>query len=120
MVQTGSKGEEKMKVSITPGKAKGVVVAPPSKSMAHRVLICAGLSAGESIIDHIELSEDIQATLGMLEALGATYRMQNRQVIINGIGHKEPEISGVLDSKESGSTLRFFIPIPIIWTDNYL
>ena len=111
MVQTGSKGEDKMKVSITPGKASGVVLAPPSKSMAHRVLICAGLSDGESIIDHIELSEDIQATLGMLEALGATYRMQNRRVIINGIGHKEPEISGVLDSKESGSTLRFFIPI---------
>ncbi len=111
MVQTGSKGEEKMKVSITPGKAKGVVLAPPSKSMAHRVLICAGLSEGESIIDNIELSEDIQATLGMLEALGATYRRQNRRVIINGIGHREPGISGVLDSKESGSTLRFFIPI---------
>lgn len=111
MVQTGSKGEDKMKVSITPGKANGIVWAPPSKSMAHRVLICAGLSAGESIINHIELSEDIQATLGILEALGATYKVQERRVIINGIGQKKSQIERELDSKESGSTLRFFIPI---------
>ena len=100
-----------MKVRITPGKASGVIMAPPSKSMAHRLLICAGLAEGISVIDNIELSEDIKATLGMLEQLGATYTISNRTVQMTGIGAKIELPKVPLDSKESGSTLRFFIPI---------
>ena len=64
-----------MKVTIIPSRASGIVTAPPSKSMAHRMLIGAGLATGISIVDNIDLSEDVQATLGVLEALGARYVM---------------------------------------------
>ena len=100
-----------MKATITPGKAKGVIMAPPSKSMAHRMLIGAGLSMGTSVIENIDLSEDIKATLGILEALGSEYTIEGRTVMMKGIGGKKVEVNRLLDTKESGSTLRFFIPI---------
>ncbi len=100
-----------MKATITPGKAKGIVMAPPSKSVAHRMLMGAGLSMGTSVIQNIDLSEDIKATLGILEALGSEYSIENRTVTMKGIGGKKVEVNRVLDTKESGSTLRFFIPI---------
>ncbi len=100
-----------MNVKITPGKASGVVVVPPSKSMAHRMLICAGLAEGVSIVENIELSEDIKATLGMLEQLGATYTIEGRSVRMSGMGTRKVKLQSALDSNESGSTLRFFIPI---------
>lgn len=100
-----------MKVTITPGRAVGTVMAPPSKSMAHRILIAAGLAEGTSIIENIDLSEDISATLGILQGLGAEYKIQDGTVTMQGIGKKSIEAMCALDSKESGSTLRFFIPI---------
>ena len=100
-----------MKVTITPGKATGRVMAPPSKSMAHRMLMGAGLAAGTSVVDNIDLSEDIKATLGILEALGGEYTIQERKVIMRGVGGKKLQTNKILDSKESGSTLRFFIPL---------
>lgn len=100
-----------MKVTITPGNAKGTVCAPPSKSMAHRLLMGAGLAEGVSIVRNIDLSEDIKATLGILEALGATYTIDGQKVTIQGIGRKQMKADCSLDSKESGSTLRFFIPV---------
>lgn len=100
-----------MKVTITPGKAKGEILAPPSKSMAHRMLMGAGLADGTSVVDNIDLSEDIKATLGILEALGGQYTIEGRKVIMEGTGGKKLQSNQVLDSKESGSTLRFFIPL---------
>ncbi len=100
-----------MKVTITPGRAVGTVIAPPSKSMAHRILIGAGLAEGTSVIGNIDLSEDVRATLGILEALGAEYKITDGCVTMQGIGTKSIEATSVLDSRESGSTLRFFIPI---------
>lgn len=100
-----------MRVKITPGKAKGTVAAPPSKSMAHRMLMGAGLACGTSVIENIDLSEDIKATLGILEALGGRYRMEGNAVIMEGIGGNLMQPSGSLDCRESGSTLRFFLPI---------
>lgn len=100
-----------MKVTITPSRANGHVLAPPSKSMAHRMLMGAGLACGTSIVDNIELSEDIKATLGMLEALGGQYNIEGRKVIVQGIGGKQLKANRKLDSNESGSTLRFFIPL---------
>ena len=100
-----------MRVSITPSKARGKIFAPPSKSMAHRMLIGAGLAEGESIIENVDLSEDIKATLGIIQGLGGTYRVEDGKVLVTGIGGKTARSNQSLDSKESGSTLRFFIPI---------
>lgn len=100
-----------MKATITPGEAKGKVFAPPSKSMAHRMLMGAGLAEGISVIQNIDLSEDIKATLGILEALGCEYSVEDHTVTMKGIGNREIKSNIVLNAKESGSTLRFFIPI---------
>ena len=104
-----------MRATITPGKAVGTTLAPPSKSMAHRMLMGAGLADGTSVIHNIDLSEDIKATLGILEALGARCQMEEegltKKVVIEGIGGKRVQAQQTLDAKESGSTLRFFIPI---------
>ena len=99
-----------MKAIIRPGTARGSVNAPPSKSMAHRLLICAGLAGGESSIKGIDPSEDILATIDCLEALGASVRREDRTVFIRGC---DPRKSGpaVLRCRESGSTLRFMIPL---------
>ncbi len=105
-----------MKVTITPGKANGTVLAPPSKSMAHRLLMGAGLADGLSVVRNIDLSEDIQATLGILKALGATYTLDGKKVTIQGIGRHKIQADCPLDSRESGSTLRFFIPV-VLSTD---
>lgn len=100
-----------MKVTIAPGKAQGEIFAPPSKSMAHRLLIGAGLADGISVVDNIDLSEDIKATLGILEALGGEYTIESHKVVMKGTGGKKIKTNQILDSKESGSTLRFFIPL---------
>ncbi|MEE1314979.1 MAG: 3-phosphoshikimate 1-carboxyvinyltransferase [Faecalimonas sp.] len=103
-----------MRAIITPSQAKGHVLAPPSKSMAHRMLMGAGLSEGTSVIRNIELSEDIKATLGILKALGCSYEMQEKAVTIRGIGGRDIFSDLPLDCKESGSTLRFFIPLLLV------
>ncbi len=100
-----------MKVMVNPGRAQGNVLAPPSKSMAHRLLMGAGLADGISVIQNIDLSEDIKATLGILEALGAEYIIEEYKVTMKGTGRRSLQTEQVLDSKESGSTLRFFIPL---------
>ena len=63
-----------MTVDIRPGKASGTVIAPPSKSVAHRLLICAGLAEGQSVVRNVAFSEDILATLDVLKAMGAKSR----------------------------------------------
>ncbi len=100
-----------MKAIIAPSRATGVVAAPPSKSMAHRILMGAGLAEGTSVIQNIDLSEDIKATLGILEALGSKVAISNHNVTIQGMGGRIKEVVQTLEVKESGSTLRFFIPL---------
>ena len=112
-----------MKIQINPGTARGRVTAPPSKSMAHRMMICAGLAAGTSVLQGISDSQDMQATLDCLAALGAQWQKDGETVTITGIGsartavHADAGAAGtqtgepVLRCRESGSTLRFFIPI---------
>ena len=109
-----------MRVTIIPGKARGCVSAPPSKSMAHRLLMGAGLSDGKSVVKNIELSEDIKATLGILEAFGATYSVEQNTVFMEGIGKKVLSTDQELDCKESGSTLRFFIPLALTGEETYV
>ncbi len=98
-----------MKLKINPSRLCGQIKAPPSKSYAHRMLICAALAGGESRISGISDSEDMLATLDCIEALGAEYVKRGDTVTIRGRCGKTPE-GAVLRCRESGSTLRFMIP----------
>ncbi len=107
-----------MKIKINPSKANGEIKAPPSKSIAHRLLICSGLAEGKSIVHGIAPSEDVLATLDCLKALGATYTTDGDTVTINGT---KPFGSGSAEllCRESGSTLRFFVPICLLNGNEY-
>lgn len=103
-----------MKVRIGRGTAKGAVSAPPSKSMAHRLLICAGLSDGECIVHGISDSEDMLATMDCLRALGVQCEREKDTVKVSGIDIRKAVASEKLNCRESGSTLRFFVPIALL------
>lgn len=98
-----------MNIKINPTKLKGYVNIPASKSIAHRMLICSALANGKSIIGNINYSKDIDATINAMKALGAEIFTDKNNAEINGIVHI-PEKS-VIDCNESGSTLRFIIPV---------
>ena len=101
-----------MNITITPGRLRGSITPPPSKSQAHRVIIGAALAAGESVIFNVSASQDIAATLACMKALGANVRWEGENTVyIRGIA-KKAELP-VLDCGESGSTLRFLIPIAL-------
>ena len=100
-----------MIVTISPSTARGRIQAPPSKSMAHRLLLCAGLSTGTSVISNVDLSHDIMATLDCLRALGAEAACEDSRVIIKGIDPREVSHPAVLPCRECGSSLRFMIPV---------
>ena len=98
-----------MRIRIAPSKASGAVAAPPSKSMAHRLLICAGLSEGESIVRRLAFSEDVKATISCLRALGADIRIEGDTAFVRGTDVIKPRgKAAVLNCGECGSTLRFF------------
>ena len=102
-----------MRAIIRPGAARGTVAAPPSKSMAHRLLICAALAEGESVIRGVDRSEDILATADCLAALGASLAWEGETVRIRGCDPRK-SASAVLRCRESGSTLRFMIPLCLL------
>ena len=77
-----------MKIRINEGKAKGIVKAPPSKSMAHRLLICAGLSKGTCIVHGIVRSKDVEATMDCLRAVGVKLEEAEGSVRVPGAGIK--------------------------------
>ena len=103
-----------MKVTFTPSRLYGTVEAPPSKSMAHRMLICSGLSNGVSKIDGISASDDVTATLRCLQTLGAFYEKTEDTVQMHGTDIRKSNPQRVLDCFESGSTLRFFLPLCLL------
>ena len=70
-------------VTIIPKRLGGSLKIPPSKSMAHRAIICAGLSKGNSIIENIEYSDDIIATINAMRALGVNIIEDKYILIIN-------------------------------------
>lgn len=84
---------------------------PPSKSLAHRAVICAALASGTSRIDNIDYSMDVMATLSAMEALGAHIERFKDYVIITGIKTLKSEKELHINCEESGSTLRFLIPL---------
>ena len=101
-----------MTVYIKPSVARGEISAPPSKSFAHRALICAALSGG-STVENIALSEDIKATLEGLESFGANIEVNGNSVTAGGL-NKTNLSSATVDAGESGSTLRFLIPLALL------
>ena len=102
-----------MVVEVKKGKAIGQIDAPASKSMAHRSLICGALSK-KSVIKGVAFSEDIKATIGCLQALGAEVEINGDTVIIGGLLQNEKRIENPLFCNESGSTLRFLLPLCLL------
>ena len=104
-----------MDITITPRPLKGSITPPPSKSQSHRVLIAAALAEGVSMLRNVALSQDIEATIRCLEALGASFRWEGETLAVTGLaGQAAPQGElPLLDCGESGSTLRFLIPIAL-------
>ena len=109
-----------MQVSIMSGRAAGIVTAPPSKSMAHRLLICAGMSQGTSVIHGISHSEDMSATLDCLQALGVRCERDGETVTVTGADLRKANPNMPLQCRESGSTLRFFLPLALLSGNNVM
>lgn len=107
-----------MKVRINKGMARGRIEAPPSKSMTHRLLICAGLSEGECTVHGISESEDVLATLDCLDAIGAKWKRDKDAITVTGTDIRKIPAGKILPCRESGSTLRFFIPICLVSGSN--
>lgn len=98
-----------MNLTIKPAKLCGAIAAIPSKSDAHRLLILAALSGGETRLIMPQRSEDIDATIRCLRALGATIELVPDGVRVRGI--TKPAEDPLLDCGESGSTFRFLLPV---------
>ncbi len=101
-----------MNATFKPCSLKGTISAPPSKSMAHRYLIGAALSGQTCSLSGVDYSEDILASIDCLKALGADITTENDIVTVNPECFTNAE-SPVLECRESGSTLRFFIPLAL-------
>ncbi|MCR5735412.1 MAG: 3-phosphoshikimate 1-carboxyvinyltransferase [Lachnospiraceae bacterium] len=106
-----------MKVRIEPSVLKGSITAPPSKSYAHRMLICGALSDGTSTIKGISESEDMNATLDCIKALGAETVREGDKVHI-GVIKRTDDNTPFFSCRESGSTLRFMIPVALAFYDH--
>ncbi len=102
-----------MRVKIEPSIAKGEIQAPPSKSYAHRLLICSALAEGTSTVKGVINSKDMEATLNCVSALGVSIKQEKDTVTVNG-GKLTIKPKREFYCNESGSTLRFFIPIALI------
>ncbi|MCR1970537.1 3-phosphoshikimate 1-carboxyvinyltransferase [Clostridium cochlearium] len=104
-------------VKIFPKKLKGSINIPPSKSLAHRAIIAAGLARGESIIENIVYSKDILATIDGMKNFGVSINeIENKdRKLLNIKGVNKIKIqNNIIDCIESGSTLRFLIPIALL------
>ncbi len=100
-----------MTVSINKGRVCGSTAAPPSKSFAHRLILGAALSRGDTKINGVSGSEDMLATLDCIAALGADFTREGESVIISQV---KPKRNSIFPCRDSGSTLRFFIPIACV------
>ena len=103
-----------MSAVFSPSRLSGAVTAPPSKSVAHRAVLCAALAEGRSVVRHLAMSDDIAATLSAVRSFGADVEGEGGARTIcgaRGFG------SATVDCAESGSTLRFCIPIAAALTD---
>lgn len=99
-----------MDIKISPSVLRGNLSIPASKSCAHRAVICAALADGVSTLSGITMSKDIEATISSMTALGASFEINGDIVTVKGISGG---IDGTaeIDCNESGSTLRFIMPV---------
>ena len=104
-----------MDMTFSPAHLAGTAAAPASKSEAHRRMICAGLTDGETLLSAYMDSADMAATRRCLRALGAATERGEDWLRLQGFA-KQPKKLPVLDCGESGSTLRFFVPIALALT----
>lgn len=104
-----------MKIRIKKGLARGKITPPPSKSYAHRQLVASFLSGKECKIEGISESDDMNATLSCISSLGGLYKKSGSTVTLTGYQSRGNELT--LNCHESGSTIRFFIPISLIYAD---
>lgn len=95
-------------IKITPHPLAGTVTPPASKSDAHRAIICAALAPGVSRIENITMSDDICATIDCLAAMGASFSREGGALTVSG---GKFHSTANLDCGESGSTLRFLLPV---------
>ena len=98
-----------MDIIITPSQLNGKIRAINSKSQAHRMLICAAFSDKKTIIKCTDISQDITATAECLNNIGAKIIRENDCFIVNPI--KSIPKTATIDCNESGSTLRFLLPV---------
>ena len=96
-------------VIITPSPLSGKITVPPSKSISHRALICAALADGRSEITDLLDCADTKATIDILRAFGAAITQSGNKTVVEGI--KTPSAEAIADCCESGSTLRFLMPV---------
>ena len=110
------KGEERfMKIKIRPGKLNGTIEIPPSKSYSHRAVIAAALAENgkKSKIDNLKFSVDITTTTDIMENWGAEIERFESALEIIGNGGKVVPRDKYVQCNESGSTIRFLIPVGI-------
>ncbi len=126
-----------MNITISKSKLSGHIAAPPSKSYAHRELICGALAGCGTAVKGISQSEDMLATLDCINALGIEYRKDGETVVFGGPTENPDKQSGsageegkaetagetrgsenlpAFPCRESGSTLRFFMPLALVLT----
>lgn len=105
---------------IEKSKAEGIISVPTSKSVAHRLLIAAAMCKGESTIDGITPCEDVLATIDCLKTLGVKIEYQEQRAKITGIDFSEAMSTASLNCRESGSTLRFLIPLCMLSGNDFL
>lgn len=103
-----------MRVKIEKSTASGEITAPPSKSFSHRLLIAAALAPGVSTVSGISFCDDVVATVNCLRALGVKIETSGDSVTVYGKSPYDFSPDEALYCKESGSTLRFLIPIALI------
>ena len=101
------------RICIKPNKLSGNITIPPSKSMGHRAIICAGLANGKSRISHFDYSDDMLATIEAMRAIGSQIECYQNYIDVDG-RHVFSNNQFLIDCNESGSTLRFMIPISLV------
>lgn len=97
-------------IKLFPTSLEGSIKVPPSKSLSHRALICAALANGKSEISNVLLSEDIKTTISALEHLGAKFAIKKDKILVTGMKKLKYNHKPVY-CNESGSTIRFLIPL---------
>lgn len=110
-------------ILIKPSTLSGIITPPPSKSLSHRAIICASLCNDDGIskIDNVILSDDINATINGMRNLGAEIDIienNNKTYCLHIRGSKGNISKAEIDCKESGSTLRFLIPVGLMLADS--